>query len=92
MAAVLWRVERHHDLVTFALADLVIATGAPVHLVGLVRLDVPYLDLVGRFRPVVRGHAQITLTRVRPRAGQPTTRAAARRSCSLISAAFTGWL
>ena len=36
--------ERDHDLVALARTDLVVATRAPVRLVGLVRLHVPYLD------------------------------------------------
>jgi hypothetical protein len=46
------RVDRHDDLVALAGTDLVIATGAAVHLRRLVRLHVPDLELVvGRHDP-----------------------------------------
>ena len=41
---ILGRVERDDDLMPFSGADLVVAPGAAVRLVGLVRLHVPHLD------------------------------------------------
>ena len=62
VAAILGRVARHDDLVSFALADLVVAAGAAIFLFGLVRLHVPHLDVVARFRPAVRSHTPTTVT------------------------------
>src|SRR5690242_18021298 len=58
--AIVGRVERDHDLVSLAGADLVVATRTAVRLVGLVRLHVPHFD-AARLGPVVlarhRGNA-----------------------------------
>ena len=57
MPAILGRVARHHDLVTLAGPDLVIAAGTAIRLVGLVRLHVPHLDLVVVVGKHQRGNA-----------------------------------
>jgi len=57
VAPVVRRVERHYDLVPLAGTDLVIAAGAAVRLVGLVRLDVPDLDLAAGSVQCHRGSA-----------------------------------
>jgi hypothetical protein len=54
--AIFGRVERDHHFVPFARADLVVATGAPVRLVGLVRLHVPHFDPAGLGPVVLAAH------------------------------------
>ncbi len=51
----------HHDLVSFAGADLVVTTGAPVGLLRLVGLHVTNVDAVVGFGPAVRAHAPVTV-------------------------------
>jgi hypothetical protein len=48
VAAQIGRGEGHDHLVSGPGPDLVIASGAPVRLRGLVRLHVPHFDLGGR--------------------------------------------
>jgi hypothetical protein len=48
VAAILGRVERHHDLVTLTRADLVVAARAPIRLHRFVRLHVSHADVVQR--------------------------------------------
>jgi hypothetical protein len=69
MTSVLRGVEWDHDLVAFARSDLVVATGTPVGLLGLVRLHVPYIDpgavVGGGLGPVVfRPHATTVTSRL----------------------------
>jgi hypothetical protein len=56
----------HHDLVSVARPDVVVATGASVALHRFVRLDVPYIDAVVVLRPALSSHrgnaAQATST------------------------------
>ena len=51
----------NHDLVALAGPDLVVAAGAAVALLGLVRLHVPHVDTAIGFRPAVRAHGPVTV-------------------------------
>lgn len=59
MAALARIAPRHDDLVTFTGTDVVVAARAPVRLLGLVRLHVADVDVVGVVSvvgPAVVGH------------------------------------
>ena len=61
MAPLVGVFPRNHDLVAFARPDLVVAAGAPVALLGFVRLDVAHVDSAVGLRPAVRTHAPVTV-------------------------------
>jgi hypothetical protein len=75
VAALLGQLAGNDDLVADARADLVIASGTPVGLVGFVGLDVADVDTVVGFRPAVRAHTTVTVS---PRPTEPEHRTRAR--------------
>lgn len=86
VAAVFGAVAWHHDLVTFADTDLVIAPRAPVGLLGLVRLDVTHVDSVVGFGPTMRAHNEVTVSTVGSPSSARYARAIISDSCDLIDA------
>jgi hypothetical protein len=71
VAAFLGQLAGNDDLVTDPRADLVVASGTPIGLVGLIGLHVADVDTTVGFRPAVRTHATVTVS---PRPTEPEHR------------------
>jgi hypothetical protein len=69
VATLLGQLAGNDDLVADPWADLVVASGTPIGLVGFVRLHVADVDTVVGFRPAVRAHATVTVSAAGDRVG-----------------------